>query len=193
MNDKVKEYFQDHKDSIEVFQTNDGYLFHKDYDAITHARSLVNKEVVRHAVADFKVMPQGTIENGVASIALPETGVNAIAPIVAEEDGTVISPAVGEFSTAPVAAVQTVLPDNVVIDPGTVELPALEPAEEVAPVIDPLQVDEQEMAAKEVELPALDAEEASKAVKAQKAENTSEEKAGKAPAKPAGKKPAAKS
>lgn len=166
MDTKIKEYFQNHKDSIEVFQTNDGYLFHKDYDAISHARSLENKEVVRHAVADFKVVPQGTIENGVASIALPETGVNAIAPIVAEEDGMVISPAVGEFSTAPVAASQTVLPDDVVIDPGTVELPALEP------VIDPLEVDAQEMAAK--------------AVKAQKAETAKAEKATKAE-KPAGK------
>jgi len=46
MDNKIKEHFKSHNKS-EVFQTSDGFLFHKDFDANAHARSLKDKTVKR--------------------------------------------------------------------------------------------------------------------------------------------------
>jgi len=46
MDNKIKEHFKRHNKS-EVFQTSDGFLFHKDFDARAHAGSLKDKTVKR--------------------------------------------------------------------------------------------------------------------------------------------------
>jgi len=46
MDNKIKEHFKNHNKS-EVFQTSDGFLFHKDFDAKAHAGSLKDRTVTR--------------------------------------------------------------------------------------------------------------------------------------------------
>lgn len=119
MNKNVSGYFDSYPTSPECFETSDGNLFHKDYDAKAHARNLESKVVTRYAAA--KVEPL-TSDTAVVTAVIPTKGVDAIAPVVAETTGEVISPAVGEFSTSPVAAVQEIDPKTLLVsDAGTAD------------------------------------------------------------------------
>ena len=146
MNKNIAGYFESHPTSQECFETSDGNLFHKDYDAKAHARNLENKVVTRHAGANMQPM---TSDESVVTAVIPTKGVDAIAPVVAEETGEVISPAVGEYSTSPVAAVQEIDPKTLLVsDAGTadpkaatevvVETPVTTdvPAEETAAIVE---------------------------------------------------------
>lgn len=44
----AKEYFKHYKKSDECHQTADGFIFHNDYDARAHARSLSDKKIEKH-------------------------------------------------------------------------------------------------------------------------------------------------
>ncbi len=143
MKEHLKYYFDTHPKSTEVFETADENLFHDDYAAKAHARNLDNKTVVRterpSKLGDF-ADEMLRVMSAVATATVPTKGVDAVAPVVAEQDGTVISPGVGETSTSPVAAPQ-VVDDKTgkVIDPGTVDPGA--PVETVVTVEKPLTTD----------------------------------------------------
>ncbi len=124
MKEHQKYYFDTHPKSNEVFETADENLFHEDHAAKAHARNLDNKTVVRIARPEASdEMAKEVVQT--ATVTVPTKGVDAIAPVVAEQDGTVISPGVGETSTSPVAAPQVVDEDTgKVIDPGTVDVNA---------------------------------------------------------------------
>lgn len=143
MKEHLKYYFDTHPKSQEVFETEDENLFHDEYAAKAHARNLDNKTVVRteraSKLGDFadKML---SLMSAVATATVPTKGVDAVAPVVATPDGTVISPGVGETSTSPVAAEQ-ILDEKTgkVIDPGTVDPAA--PVETVVTVEKPLTTD----------------------------------------------------
>jgi len=65
MDNKIKEHFKNHNKS-EVFQTSDGFLFHKDFDAKAHAGSLKDKTVTRFERSGVELKKDE-----------PETGVQA--------------------------------------------------------------------------------------------------------------------
>lgn len=143
MKEHLKYYFDTHPKSTEVFETADENLFHDEYAAKAHARNLDNKTVVRterpSKLGDF-ADEMLRVMSAVATATVPTKGVDAVAPVVVEQDGTVISPGVGETSTSPVAAPQ-VVDDKTgkVIDPGTVDPGA--PVETVVTVEKPLTTD----------------------------------------------------
>jgi hypothetical protein len=112
-NDKLKEYFDRYPNSDECYVTSDDNIFHKDFDAKSHARSLEGKTVVRHArpsagdvVAETRTTPDGSqiVDGSSPQTPQADKGVTAVAPVVVEKSGEMISPGAGETSTSPVAA-----------------------------------------------------------------------------------------
>lgn len=52
---KVQEYFTLYPANTECFETSDGTLFHNQYDANLHAKSLDDKDVVTHKASKLAV------------------------------------------------------------------------------------------------------------------------------------------
>lgn len=53
----VKTYFETYPEKNEVFETSDGFLFHKDTDAKNHSVTLKDKDVTPHKRKDFVKQP----------------------------------------------------------------------------------------------------------------------------------------
>lgn len=83
---KVSEYFKQYPDSKVVFQTSDGFLFHKEHDAKTHAGNLKDKEVKMFAPAYVKDAEKDFMEGATVSntkkAAAPKTSKKSDAPKV---------------------------------------------------------------------------------------------------------------
>lgn len=51
---KVQDYFKNYPESESVSITADGYLFHKDFEAATHAQTLKNKKTITVSREEFE-------------------------------------------------------------------------------------------------------------------------------------------
>jgi hypothetical protein len=96
MNKATKEYFETYPDSIEVFETTDGFLFHRNHDAATHAKTQEDKAIVRHErPASLPVETAPPAEGQAVK--------ESVAPVTLTEAGEVLVPGKEQFTTTDVA------------------------------------------------------------------------------------------